>query len=42
MLTYTGVPELPPHKKREYLDKCDNQNFKEKSPISKDNPEKTS
>jgi hypothetical protein len=25
-----GVPELPPQRKREYLDKCDNLNFQEK------------
>jgi hypothetical protein len=29
-----------PKKKREYLGKCDNLNFKEKSPISSNNGEK--
>jgi hypothetical protein len=31
---YTGVPELPPQRKREYLDKCDNLNVKEKKVLS--------
>jgi hypothetical protein len=29
-----GVPELPPQRKREYLDKCDNLNVKEKKVLS--------
>jgi hypothetical protein len=30
-LVYTGVPEQPPQKKREYLGKCVNLNFKQKN-----------
>jgi hypothetical protein len=36
------TPELRPREKREYLGKCDNLHFKEKSPISSDNREMTS
>jgi hypothetical protein len=38
-----AVPKLPPQKKKgsTYLGKRDNLNFKEKSPISSDNREKT-
>jgi hypothetical protein len=34
MHVYTGVLELPPQKKKEYLGKCDNLNFKEKKVLS--------
>jgi hypothetical protein len=33
---------MPAQRTREYLGKCDNLNFKVKSPISRNNQEKTS